>query len=144
MNNFSSGSGWTCATCGVWRARGTNHHHETPQVVQDITAFDDPEVQAMSLVYQALKDLSPEAQVRVLDWATMKVDSQNTHPRPVAAITFDNLSPDAIKKIVDAVEKEVERRFRDRGWPEGTSVGTGVGVPPLPALAPSPYRATYR
>ena len=113
MNNFSSGSGWTCAICGVWVASGADHDHSQHWVQdQRITAFDDPEVQAMSLVYQALKDLSPEAQERVLDWATMKVDSQNTPPRPVAAITFDNLSPDAIKKIVDAVEKEMGRRFR--------------------------------
>jgi hypothetical protein len=60
MNNFSSGSGWTCPT---------GHDHSQQWVQEPITPFDDPEVQAMSLISRALKDLDLAARIRVLDWA---------------------------------------------------------------------------
>ena len=70
MDNLSSRSGWTCPT----------GHDHSQQWVQDqrITPFDDPEVQAMSLISWALKDLDLAARIRVLDW----VEARFADPTP--------------------------------------------------------------
>jgi hypothetical protein len=80
MNTFSPAypsepracGGYAICPCGC-------HHpiHDSDGVVPEnfivpAQTYDDPEIQAMSVVYSALKGLDYEAQERVLDWVTRR------------------------------------------------------------------------